>query len=472
MTRAVAANPLLVGVLGVYTVAVAVLVTRHEPWFDEAQAWLLARDTAPLTLVTDALRYEGSPGLWHLTLTLPAKLGLPYVTLNVISAGLGVVATFLFVRYSPFPAVVKALFPFTFFVFYQYTVVARSYAFFAPLLFLLAHVFPRKTERVYAFTALLCLVANVSVHGLLIAGSVMALHLWDLFRSRAALDRAALRRQATAVAAFALVCALVVLQLLPPDDLTFAPDTRFTLAHTRFTLETMVKGSLTERLSISAVVLAASGWWFWRARCLALYLLPTFAILAFSSLRYWNLWHQGTLFLVWVFVLWVSFATHQPRVRSDVWARRAALVAIMVVILVQVAWSAWSARFDYLNPYSGSRELARYIERYRLQESELYATGYPSVAVLPYFDHNIFANHKGRSKRSFWFWSTRNAVVEDPAKILAARPDFVVLSVKVPGQERATDSFSGYRVARIFPGDLWWKNRVMERDAYILLQRT
>jgi hypothetical protein len=72
MTRAVAANPLLVGVLGVYTVAVAVLVTRHEPWFDEAQAWLLARDTAPLTLVTDALRYEGSPGLWHLTLTLTA----------------------------------------------------------------------------------------------------------------------------------------------------------------------------------------------------------------------------------------------------------------------------------------------------------------------------------------------------------------------------------------------------------------
>ena len=40
-------------------------VTRHEPWADEAQSWLLARDLGWFQLIFGELRYEGHPGLWH-----------------------------------------------------------------------------------------------------------------------------------------------------------------------------------------------------------------------------------------------------------------------------------------------------------------------------------------------------------------------------------------------------------------------
>src|SRR5436853_2707169 len=73
-------------VFAIYVTLLAVAVSHHEPWMDEAQAWLLAKDTSFKELFLKYLRYEGSPGLWHLILMIPAKLGLPYFSINILSA--------------------------------------------------------------------------------------------------------------------------------------------------------------------------------------------------------------------------------------------------------------------------------------------------------------------------------------------------------------------------------------------------
>src|SRR3954464_5713785 len=70
----------------IFVTLLSIAVSHHEPWMDEAQAWLLAKDTGFKELFLKYLRYEGSPGLWHLVLMIPAKLGLPYFTINIISA--------------------------------------------------------------------------------------------------------------------------------------------------------------------------------------------------------------------------------------------------------------------------------------------------------------------------------------------------------------------------------------------------
>ena len=111
-------------VLSLYAAMLIILVPRHEPWFDEAQAWLIARDDDPLQMLAQTMRYEGSPALWHLLLMLPAKLGLPYAVLNWVSAILATCGLFVFLRFAPFPWLLKAIFPFTFYMLYQYAVVA------------------------------------------------------------------------------------------------------------------------------------------------------------------------------------------------------------------------------------------------------------------------------------------------------------------------------------------------------------
>ena len=40
----------------------------HEPWFDEAQAWLIAKSASYKEIITVVPHYEGHPPLWHLLL--------------------------------------------------------------------------------------------------------------------------------------------------------------------------------------------------------------------------------------------------------------------------------------------------------------------------------------------------------------------------------------------------------------------
>lgn len=50
------------GIIIPYIILTVALIFKHEPWFDEAQSWLLARDANFFDLITKYLRYEGSPG--------------------------------------------------------------------------------------------------------------------------------------------------------------------------------------------------------------------------------------------------------------------------------------------------------------------------------------------------------------------------------------------------------------------------
>ena len=44
------------------------LVNFHEIYRDEAQTWLLSRDSSSISELLWNLKYEGTTGLWHLIL--------------------------------------------------------------------------------------------------------------------------------------------------------------------------------------------------------------------------------------------------------------------------------------------------------------------------------------------------------------------------------------------------------------------
>lgn len=61
-----------------YLAVIVIVMCFHEPWFDEAQSWLIARDSSFSELLTLRPHYEGHPPLWTLILSIPAKTGVPY----------------------------------------------------------------------------------------------------------------------------------------------------------------------------------------------------------------------------------------------------------------------------------------------------------------------------------------------------------------------------------------------------------
>jgi hypothetical protein len=452
----------------VYVVLIFIVVINHEQWADEAQAWLLARDSSLFGLLFRNLHYEGHPPLWHLILMLPSRW-LPYRAISIISVLIASAGVYVLLHYSPFPKLIKALLPFSYFIFYQYAVIARNYVLIPILLFLIARIYRDKVSKIYHLTILLCLLANTTIFATLISLSIMFVHLVDLIRMRAELDRKQVIKQITAYAIFAAAMVLIVVQLWQPEDSSFAAGFRFGIANALRVSSRAYNDSMTEVSYVTVFVLIVSLIWFWQNRLLLLYLTSALAILALFSVKYYNLWHQGVLFSTWVFVMWLSFREQNYIRLSRIshWTKRLAILSILLVLGFQIYWAASVSISDIRGIYSAGEATANYIRENGLEDKKIYATKFWTTAVQPYFDDNIFDNHNSGEKPSFWKWSKNSVRMEDMDAILEAQPDLIIISR--PAEDPR--ELAGYRFEGIFDGELYWKNRIMERNDFGLFRR-
>ena len=168
------------GTLFCYAALVAFAIPYHEPWVDEAQAWQLARTFSLTTLFNTYIRYEGSPGLWYFLLWMMARIHIGYAGLHWICGAVAAAAIWLLLFRSPFPRYLKLSLPFTFFLLFQYAIVARSYVL-VPLLLFFAAIVWKKSP--FWIVLALGLLANTSLHAAVISGGLAAVYAIEQFRN-------------------------------------------------------------------------------------------------------------------------------------------------------------------------------------------------------------------------------------------------------------------------------------------------
>ena len=139
------------------------LLSRHENWRDEAQAWQIAKNLGLGGLFAQ-LRYEGHPCLWYLILMPFAKLGLPFSCMGLISLAFMSVAAWLVLKKAPFSWPVKLVLVFGSFFVYYYPVISRSYSLIPPLLAVLAVLYPCRKEKGILYGAALAALTQTHVY--------------------------------------------------------------------------------------------------------------------------------------------------------------------------------------------------------------------------------------------------------------------------------------------------------------------
>lgn len=82
------------------------------------------------------------------------------------------------------PWYIKILLPFTYYLFYQYTIVARSYCLIFPALCYLAMLYPKRREKPIAYGLGLLFLAGISLHMSLLSGFLFLLYLGEYVTSR------------------------------------------------------------------------------------------------------------------------------------------------------------------------------------------------------------------------------------------------------------------------------------------------
>ncbi len=447
-----------------YNVLVGLCALRHQPWFDEAQSWLLARDLSFGQLVFHQMRYEGSPALWPALLMLLQRLGLVYHALNLVSALIGVIGIGLFLWLSPLPLPFKALFPFCYFPLFQFSVIARSYVLYLPLLCVIAYLFPRRVNRPAVYWLLLGLLANVSLHGALVTGVLFCEWIWTVAREG--------KRKPvfwTFLGATAVLYGLLFLQLrFPPDLLSQFTPVSLTTRVLRMCQQIReaffggIGGNANKAIGLlcALAVIVVSARWFHRAGTFWLFggLMTPLLLLALVRATYW---HAGVIFLVWIFTLWISYANVQT-------FGKPLSVAIAAVFAVQIAYGVESIHFQLTNVFSGSKAAAAYLKQTGTQN--LFAVAPESYAVQPYFDRNLFAIQESGRKAAFYPWTT--ALDHDRLTGLGTqKPDRIVFRYGNPASEDTLTQLRarGYCEERRFPGSIWWKNAVLEPDTFVIL---
>ncbi len=233
-------------------------------------------------------------------------LHLPYSAYNLISAALAFVGVWLLIRRSPLPVPFLVALPFTYYLCYQYAVIARSYSLLAPLLFAAAAIYRKARERPFLFTALILLIAGISVHGVIISGAIW-LSAFGRPLLRGEIRNAHRRRVLGATAVYALVLVALMLAAWPAKDVAFVENRGMSrLQYLPYVTRANLEGAFTEEwmTSIGVVLLSVP---FLRAGGGLLFFIAVAAgLLVFGAAVYAQIWHFGILFLAWVFALWIS----------------------------------------------------------------------------------------------------------------------------------------------------------------------
>lgn len=461
----------------------------HEPWWDEAQAWLIARDATFNDLFAERLAYEGHPPLWYLILAVPAKLHWPYESLQIVAALIATAAVALLQRQTRVPLALRVLLPFTFYFAYQYSVVARSYVLVGALLIAVAAIYERRHEHFWLFVALLLALASASIHGTALAVALALLFGVDQWRARNRREAVPASRLVLGAVLFVSVIAFLAVVTFPAADISngFRVPEAY---HARALL------SLPKDLSIellfgydSFITIIASRlallvllYWFWRTHTLMLFAL-TFAAVLVPSAVYFSPWHEGIFFFVLVTALLVSF----QRPITGRRLRQAVTVLVVVVLLRQIGWTAASYEYDASSAMTGSRAAADYIRRNSIDRTRLVGMGLRCVEIQPYFSRNVFANYHAPGGAAYWDWSVRNLWpypgpiwlererVRWMERQLAQQPDYVLVSSGFHGDRFLTTTMArrpDYRRIAIFRGMFFWKRAVIESIMFHLYKRT
>ena len=166
-------------VLSAYVLWVAVMVAHHRVWRDEAQAWLIARESPLWFDVVRQVAYEGTPPLWHLLLFPLAHSGLPVVSMQILNALLAIPTAALVLSWRSLGRLLQCSLLASVFFAHEYPSVARSYLLSVLLLFLYGTRYARRLKRPFLSALLLGLLSWTNVCGFILAGVLAALLLWE-----------------------------------------------------------------------------------------------------------------------------------------------------------------------------------------------------------------------------------------------------------------------------------------------------
>ncbi|CQB85586.1 ABC transporter ATP-binding protein [Gardnerella vaginalis] len=414
-----------------YIAIIAIVMCFHEPWFDEAQSWLIARDSSLADIISVRPHYEGHPPFWNLLLAIAAKNSVPYEFgikgIQLVCASL--LGAWLIFK-SPFKhasSLATFLIPFTYFACFQYGVTSRPYALLCLSLLVAAHYWnsaDSKTSSACKLAISLMFMCLLSVYGIAFAAGFTIAWIWRVFSKNISktLNFSSILHAIKATIASNLarfiswgliaIFGAANLALVWPAKNAFATratiDGNSTIAKCfafifvmpSESMFTSFYGDISMRrmpfdflpitiCTIFSLVIWAFAIRITKRRKLLTVLVIPYLVLTIVAVRYFTLHHAGLIFVFLLSVLWISHIK-EPLSSKDIPAifvkvaptkfrfikNKAFKINLLISIILapSLIWNAFACVNDILFDYSPSRAVAQYISSNHLQNKRFVAS--------------------------------------------------------------------------------------------------
>lgn len=401
----------------IYAALIIWLSVFHELWFDEAQAWIIAKDAPLFDIIFKIPHYETHPPLWHLILCIPAKAGFPYEpSMKVIQILTAVFMIAVLEFKSPLPNVIKVILPFTYWTAYQYGVISRPYALFAAMLFICASLYMERDKRPVLYCLFLGLLCLTSLYGLIVAAMIAAAWIIKLmlgykgqFIKKFFVEN---RARLISLAALLLLGICVVLTVWPKSDTAGMLASALTPgklgkclmnaffvipSETFFSINTYPNNLILyidlEPLELircavrSALVFFAVLALPVRKRRLLDSILPLGGFLVIAAL-YSMVHHFGLFFVLAVYCIWIGHYGRERNEEEKPCVLAGVVTAVFMYMLIfPLLWTVMSARSEIIYNYDYGKDTAAWITENGLQDYKWLSVWQP--VDLTYTSYNL-----------------------------------------------------------------------------------
>jgi hypothetical protein len=346
---------------------------HHEPWRDEADAWLLVNN-ASVPYIFAWTHDAGTPALWYLVLKPLAWMHLPYVSQTLLNLAISWAAAAVLVFFAPFTRLTKVLLLASYYLAYEYSIIARSYSLTILLLFLALAFFKRPIPLAIA----VALLFNTNAHGGIIAAAVLVVFI--AIRPR---DRSMIAPLAIMLAGG--MAAYLQIRSLGGNPALMRGVNRYAVPIALG--DAFLPGPSTPWIAVAGlIVMIAIIVAIRRSPGALLFLFETLIGLAtvYTFVWFGGLRHSGLFLIAIIAAIWI--ASDAPVANAS----RVAAILLNLTLIGSAIYAFQNASLDIRFAFSGSKEMAAFID-HRFDDREIAAHNlYASEAVLPYLEGRRF----------------------------------------------------------------------------------
>ena len=431
-------------------------ILNHEMWFDELQAWMIARDSSSINNLFQNLRYEGHPGLWYLGLYFLSRFTDNPVVMQFYHLLIATTGVYIFVKYSPFNRQQKILLSLGYFSLYEYCIISRNYALGLLLIYCFCTLYTHRDKSFIPLSLCLSLLCNTNFYGFIIAISLLITLVFDTIFYNKISNVLYHKKLDTTISLmiFLLGAYISLKQVIPPSDAIFFPGWHlyFDLYHFGAAIVTITRSYLPlQQFGISnswdtnallslnkyiATIIAIPLFLFStllfirKPIVLLMYLMGTLGILLFTYIRYWgDLRHHGHLFLILIVCLWIShyysetdillnlikryfLIFNKQIINFEQFTRKYRKFFIQIILCIHLLAGSLAFTYDLSFPFSQGKAVADFIKNQDLENMMIVADTDGSTPVVSgYLNKPIFYPRSNRLG-TFAIWNNQRIISE------------------------------------------------------------